>query len=92
MLLDICGNQGWTWDYVLDWLTWDRLALLRKHWNRNPPLHKLVAAYLKYEPSPEDRGPPKSYAEAAAPTEHWFENPQRFFAKEFGAKKEFGAV
>lgn len=42
--------MGWSWDHVQDWLTFKRLETLHVHWRKNPPLHKLVAAYLGYEP------------------------------------------
>jgi hypothetical protein len=37
---------GWTWDYVNDTLTFERLDALRREWDRNPPLTLMAKAYL----------------------------------------------
>jgi hypothetical protein len=55
------SNTGWSWDEALDQLTMPRFIALRAEWRRNPPIHWLVAAALKYRP-PEDE------AQARQPT------------------------
>jgi hypothetical protein len=50
------SNTGWSWDEALDQLTMPRLLALRAEWRRNPPVHWLVAAALRYR-SPEDEAP-----------------------------------
>ena len=41
---------GWTWDQCLDQLTAPRLAALEAVWQRWPPVHKLLAAFVGYKP------------------------------------------
>jgi len=45
---------GWTWEYIDEHMTLDRLAALNKHWETFPPVHKQLAriasAFLKEEP------------------------------------------
>lgn len=41
---------GWTWSQAEAELDLHRLAALTRHWTAHPPVHLLVAAYLKYEP------------------------------------------
>jgi len=50
--------MGWTWDEALDQLTMPRFLALRAEWRRNPPVHWLVAAALKYR-EPKDDAPPR---------------------------------
>lgn len=42
--------MGWDWDYVLWNVDLPRLRSLNLYWKNNPPVHQLVAAYMKYEP------------------------------------------
>ena len=40
---------GWTWEYIDDHMTFDRLKHLNDYWRLNPPVHKLIASYMGYE-------------------------------------------
>ncbi len=48
--------MGWSWDQALDQLTVPRFLALQAEWRRNPPVHWLIGAALKYrgpgEPAP----------------------------------------
>ena len=48
LIAQVVSNTGWSWDEALDQLTMPRLLALRAEWRRNPPVHWLVAAALKY--------------------------------------------
>jgi hypothetical protein len=66
--------MGWTWDYV-EWnVDLPRLRSLHKYWRRNPPIHVLVAAYMKYEPKEEVR------TEAAKVTEDMSKQMEMFMS------------
>lgn len=39
---------GWSWEYVDEQMTLHRLYSIWKQWNRFPPLHMMVGAYLGY--------------------------------------------
>jgi hypothetical protein len=51
MYARICANTGWTWTYVREELDLPTVAALDLEWGRCPPVHHLVAAYLKYKPA-----------------------------------------
>jgi len=55
-----------------------------KYWRKHPPMHKLLAAYVKYKPPAEET--PGDYKAAAAPTAEWFADPARFFAGNRGGR------
>lgn len=38
-----------------EFMTFPRLAELEKHWQRHPPAHLLVAAFMGYKPPEEQR-------------------------------------
>lgn len=42
---------GWDWDTVVWETDLPRLQALNQYWADNPPLHKMVAAYLGIEPA-----------------------------------------
>lgn len=46
----ICANTGWTWDYVRSNVDLPMLDALEQQWLDQPPVHRLVAAYLEYKP------------------------------------------
>lgn len=52
-MVDVALSAGWTIDNTLDALTMSWLKALREHWRINPPVHKLVAAYVGYKPPRE---------------------------------------
>ena len=37
---------GWTWEYIDQNMTLPRLTALNKYWQKYPPVHCLIAAYL----------------------------------------------
>lgn len=39
-------STGWTWDYIDQSMTVPRVVALFKHFDKSPPLHAMVAAYL----------------------------------------------
>lgn len=45
----MCTCFGWTWEYVDDNMTLERLNAMELYWKENPPLHILVANYMGYE-------------------------------------------
>jgi len=42
------ASLGWTWEQV-DQLTIPRLNALTAYWQRHPPMHILLAAYVGYK-------------------------------------------
>lgn len=55
----IIACTGWTWDYIGEHMTLDRLGALTKYWNSHPPMHLMVAAYLGIKPTRGGRGQDK---------------------------------
>lgn len=45
----LCASFGWTYDYVDRHMTLHRLKECGAYWEKHPPTHWLVAAYLGYE-------------------------------------------
>ena len=43
-------SSGWTWDYVAWHIDLPRLATLNKYWDKSPPIHILMKAYVGYKP------------------------------------------
>lgn len=41
---------GWTFDHIDSNVTLPQIAALFDYWRQSPPVHKLAAMYLKYEP------------------------------------------
>lgn len=41
---------GWTWDYIAENVDLLRLETLNRYWDKFPPLHVMVAAYLGLKP------------------------------------------
>ena len=58
LIAQVVCNTGWSWDQALDQLTMPRFLALRAEWRRNPPIHWLAAAALKYR-APNDGAPPR---------------------------------
>lgn len=50
MYAHVVACTGWTWDYVAEHIDLPRLKALNLYWADNPPLHRMVAAYLGIEP------------------------------------------
>ena len=48
----MCRRTGWTWDYVWETLSVDRLQALEKDWGAEPMTHILVAAFMGVEVKP----------------------------------------
>lgn len=46
----VCQHTGWTWDYVEDTLTMDRLKALQAYWADCPPIQAMIAAYFGIKP------------------------------------------
>lgn len=44
----MCANTGYTWDQAGK-LTIPRLKALMRYWQRHPPAHLLIAAFLGYK-------------------------------------------
>lgn len=42
------ASTGWTWEYVDGHMTFPRFYALLDHWQKHPPVHLLVAAFLGY--------------------------------------------
>jgi hypothetical protein len=42
----VCQHTGWTWDYVEETLTMERLKALKDYWERCPPVQAMIAAYF----------------------------------------------
>lgn len=59
---------GWDWDTVVWETDLPRLQALNRYWADNPPLHKMVAAYLGVEPAskhiPADGDEVSAYGES----------------------------
>lgn len=49
MFARICANTGWTWSYVREHVDLPTLEALEQEWLDQPPVHRLVAAYLDYK-------------------------------------------
>ena len=56
MIARVVANTGWSWDEALDQLTMPRFLALQAEWRRNPPIHWLIAAALKYR-APNESAP-----------------------------------
>jgi hypothetical protein len=41
-------STGWTWDYTANEVDLHRLGVLARTWEKNPPVHRMVAAYLGF--------------------------------------------
>jgi hypothetical protein len=46
----VCASTGYTWDEVGK-LTIPRLKAFTRYWQKQPPVHVLVAAYMGYKAS-----------------------------------------
>lgn len=44
----MCQSLGYTWDYVEQHIDLPRLAAMNRYWDKHPPVHIMVAAYLGY--------------------------------------------
>jgi hypothetical protein len=66
LIADVCASTGWTWDYVEDTLTAPRMIALYEYWNKHPPVHKLVAAYMGLKPPGAQSGFGEFLAEVQA--------------------------
>jgi len=49
-------STGWTWEQVETGMTVPRFQALARYWQRHPPLHLMVAAYLGIRPEPRPKG------------------------------------
>jgi hypothetical protein len=45
---------GWSWDEIENTVTMQRLEALCRYWKKNPPVHKLFAAYVGYKPKDDE--------------------------------------
>lgn len=50
----VVARTGWTFE-VAGALPLPRLWQLMRHWNKEPPVDVLVAAFLGYDPSPQKK-------------------------------------
>lgn len=70
-MIDISVSAGWTLDYVENAITLSRVRALYAYWRKNPPVHKLIARFVGYQP-PSDFGSvapaPASPSDAADPS------------------------
>ncbi len=41
---------GYSYEYIDEFFTLPRLAEVYSYWGRNPPIHKMIAAYLGIKP------------------------------------------
>ena len=49
----VAANTGWTFETILDQMTFPRLDALKAEWKIRPPAHWLIAEYLGYRPTEE---------------------------------------
>jgi len=50
----ICQHTGWTWDYVDENMTMERLNALTGYWEDHPPLQAMIASYFGIESKPKE--------------------------------------
>ena len=58
------ANLGWTFDEVLDQMTFEMWSAVNDEWRIRPPAHWLVAAYLGHKP-PKPKSPSARLAQFA---------------------------
>jgi hypothetical protein len=46
----LSASLGWTWEYIDSEMTLPRLYSLNKYWERHPPTHILLAAFMGVKP------------------------------------------
>jgi len=63
----VVANTGWGWEQTERELDLHRLPALTREWQRNPPVHHLVAAYLGYEFKEDDDDPTDAPSDGAKP-------------------------
>lgn len=57
---------GWTWEYIDENMTMERLASCDLYWKESPPIHILVAQYLGYTKPPGEEENTKTAEENCA--------------------------
>jgi hypothetical protein len=60
----VIAFTSWPWDVVEHQMDLHRLAAMRRHWRRSPPLQAMVQGYLGIEP--QEPAAPLSEADEAA--------------------------
>ena len=45
----LCTCFGWTWEYIDECMTFERLESCDRYWKEHPPIHIIVADYMGYE-------------------------------------------
>ena len=51
-------SLGWTWDDAENQMDFPRLSTFNKYWNKNPPVHKMVAGYFGISKNSSGDAPP----------------------------------
>lgn len=58
IIFHICQSTGWTWDYVLNNIGLHRYRAMRAYWEKNPPLHLMVKAFIGIKDKPKPASTP----------------------------------
>jgi hypothetical protein len=54
---------GWTWDYIDEHMDFPRLEAMNRYWQKSPPVHLSMAAYVGWGGEKADAGDPVSLME-----------------------------